>query len=118
MQVVGTQVVPEMGGKLGFTVEFVGDGGEVVSVLLRNDEAQSVNSRNAVELAKAVMLEMAAAEAGDVNSDGPTARLSARAAGDRNAIEEQLDEGLEGTFPASDPVSATGSTISRGPAKH
>jgi len=118
MQVVGTQVIPEMGGKLGFTVEFVGDGGEVVSVVLRNDETQSVNSRNAVELAKAVMLEMAAAEAGDVNSDRPTARLSARAAGDRNAIEEQLDEGLEGTFPASDPVSATGSTISRGPAKH
>jgi hypothetical protein len=118
MQVVGTQVIPEMGGKLGFTVEFVGDGGEVVSVVLRNDEKHSINSRNAVELAKAVMLEMAAAEAGDVNSDRPTARLSARAAGDRNAIEEQLDEGLEGTFPASDPVSATGSTISRGPAKH
>jgi hypothetical protein len=118
MQVVGTQVIPEMGGKLGFTVEFVGDGGEVVSVVLRNDEKHSINSRNAVELAKAVMLEMAGAEAGDVNSDRPTARLSARAAGDRNAIEEQLDEGLEGTFPASDPVSATGSTISRGPAKH
>ncbi|MDQ0562658.1 hypothetical protein QO004_004463 [Rhizobium mesoamericanum] len=116
MQVVGTQVIPEMGGKLGFTVEFVGDGGEVVSVVLRNDEAKSINPGNAVELARAVMLEMAAAGAGDGNADRPTTRLTARRAGDRNVMEEQLDEGLEGTFPASDPISATNSTISR-PAK-
>jgi hypothetical protein len=28
-------------------------------------------------------------------------------------MEEQLDEGLEGTFPASDPVSITNTTISK-----
>ena len=31
--------------------------------------------------------------------------------------EEELDEGLADTFPASDPVSVTGSSISGGPAK-
>jgi len=31
--------------------------------------------------------------------------------------EEQLDEGLEDTFPASDPVSVTSSSISGGPKK-
>lgn len=118
MQVVGTQVIPEKGGKLGFTIEFVGDGGEVVSVQLRNDEKQSINSINAIERAKAVMLEMAAAEAGNGAPAGMATRPSARTAGDQSAMEEQLDEGLEGTFPASDPVSATGSTIPTAPAKH
>ncbi|WP_027165245.1 hypothetical protein [Mesorhizobium sp. WSM3224] len=31
--------------------------------------------------------------------------------------EEELEEGLEDTFPASDPVSITGTSISGGPAK-
>ncbi|UCI21110.1 hypothetical protein FJ970_09220 [Mesorhizobium sp. B2-1-8] len=31
--------------------------------------------------------------------------------------EEELEEGLEDTFPASDPVSITGSSISGAPAK-
>ncbi|MBZ9677466.1 hypothetical protein [Mesorhizobium sp. ES1-1] len=31
--------------------------------------------------------------------------------------EEELDEGLEDTFPASDPISITGSAIPGGPAK-
>lgn len=35
MQVVGTQVIPSHGGKSGFTVEFVSDGGEVVSVQMK-----------------------------------------------------------------------------------
>ena len=30
-------------------------------------------------------------------------------------LEEELDEGLRGTFPASDPVSPTGSSIPGGP---
>ncbi|WP_315925291.1 hypothetical protein [Mesorhizobium sp. SP-1A] len=32
-------------------------------------------------------------------------------------MEEELDEGLEDTFPASDPVSVTGTAIPGGPAK-
>lgn len=33
------------------------------------------------------------------------------------STEEELEEGLEDTFPASDPVSVTGSSISGKPAK-
>ncbi|MER8748918.1 hypothetical protein NKH57_06470 [Mesorhizobium sp. M1050] len=33
------------------------------------------------------------------------------------SAEEELEEGLEDTFPASDPVSITGSSISGAPAK-
>ena len=36
----------------------------------------------------------------------------------RQNLEEQLDEGLEDTFPASDPVSATGSSITGPPPKN
>ena len=35
----------------------------------------------------------------------------------RAVEEEELEEGLEDTFPASDPVSITGSSISGAPAK-
>jgi hypothetical protein len=62
MQLVGTQVIPERGGKAGFTVEFVGSSGEVVSVQLRNDSERSLNSMNAVEQAKAVMVALAASD--------------------------------------------------------
>ncbi|WP_431319871.1 hypothetical protein [Rhizobium sp. YTU87027] len=112
MQVVGTQVIPEKGGKLGFTIEFVGDGGEIISVQLRNDDKQSLNSMNAIERAQAVM---AAADTDGASADRLKARPSARAAGDQTAMDEQLDEGLEGTFPASDPVSVTGSSIPTDP---
>jgi hypothetical protein len=60
MQVIGTQIIPDQGGKHGFTVEFVGEGGEVVSVQLRNDEAQTLNRMNAVDKAKAIMVQLAA----------------------------------------------------------
>ncbi|PBB36320.1 hypothetical protein EOA60_11295 [Mesorhizobium sp. M1A.F.Ca.IN.020.06.1.1] len=36
---------------------------------------------------------------------------------DREIEEEELEEGLEDTFPASDPVSITSTTIPGGPAK-
>ncbi|MBW9056583.1 hypothetical protein [Rhizobium mesosinicum] len=116
MHVVGTQVIPAYGSKGGFTVEFVGDGGEVVSVQIKSDRGQQLNRLNAVEKAREVMSRFAAAE---ICEDG--ARLSvlqtARAAGDQGTMEEQLDEGLEGTFPASDPVSVTSTAIPKG-SKH
>lgn len=36
---------------------------------------------------------------------------------DKKRKEEELQEGLEDTFPASDPVSATGSSITGAPKK-
>jgi hypothetical protein len=71
MQVIGTQVIPDQGGKLGFTVELVGEGGEVVSVQLRNDDTQTLNRTNAVDKAKAVMVQLAAFDTDDVEVAGP-----------------------------------------------
>lgn len=34
---------------------------------------------------------------------------------DQHTLQDELDEGLEDSFPASDPVSVTGTTISGGP---
>jgi len=116
MQLVGTQVIPAYGGKGGFTVEFVGDGGEVVSVQIKNDRGQQLNRLNAVEKAREVMNRFATAEIRDEDTR-PSVLRTARAAGDQGTMEEQLDEGLEGTFPASDPVSVTNTAIPKG-SKH
>lgn len=113
MQVIGTQILAENGG---VTVEFVGEGGEVVSVLMQQASSQSLNRANAVEKAKVILLQIAnlrgepelnQEQAGEI-------RRSARSARDTGTLEEELEEGLEGTFPASDPVSATYSAIPRG----
>jgi hypothetical protein len=113
MQLVGTQVIPAYGGKGGFTVEFVGDGGEVVSVEIRSERGQRLNRLNAVEKAQEVMSRFAAAHVDD-DGDNTSALRNARSTGDEDVMEEQLDEGLEGTFPASDPVSITSSAIPKG----
>jgi hypothetical protein len=118
MQTVETQVHPEHGGKLGFTVEFVGGAGEIISVFMRQDEESSLNRVNAIDKAKALMLEFTATDNDDIVTLSPeeaSAMRSARKAGDTGTMEEQLDEGLEGTFPASDPVSITSSAVSGRP---
>ena len=127
MQSFETLVHPEMGGKLGFTVEFVGNAGEIISVQLRQGSDNMLNRVNAVEKARELLIEAAAIEGGtdyaseyeaqsngdfDHMNDGPTGLRSARATGDTEAMEEQLDEGLLESFPASDPVSITISTVS------
>lgn len=120
MQVLGTQVIPAHGGKDGFTVEFVSENGEVVSVQMHNDAGQSLNRLNAVDKAKELMAEFAAAqtEDGDIHRQSTKPLKSARAAGDLGTMEEQLDEGLEDSFPASDPVSITHSSVAGTRAKH
>ena len=122
MQSFDTLVHPEMGGKLGFTVEFVGNAGEVISVQLRQDAENMLNRLNAVEKARELLIEAAAIEGQDgaalyeAQSNGnfdeqPGHRRSARALGDLEAMEEQLDAGLYDSFPASDPVSITVTTV-------
>lgn len=119
MQVVGMQVVPEQMGKTGFTVEFVCDDGSVASVLVKNDREQSVNRLNALEKAQKLMGELASQsiDIAAVNSersgfaDGMKAQRSVRYGNNHDELEEQLDQGLEDTFPASDPVSISQSTI-------
>lgn len=121
MQFVGIQVFPERGGKAEFTVEFVGATGEVVSVLCPQNAEGTLNRMNAVGRAKEILA--AAMEAdGELLGIAGTRRSpsvpegalpNARQAHDREALEEQLEEGLEDTFPASDPVSITSSSIPR-----
>ncbi len=114
MQLVGTQVIPAYGGKGGFTVEFVGDGGEVVSVQIKGERGQRLNRLNAVDKAREIMSRFATAPVRDDADESAPAMRSARAAGNEAMMEEQLDEGLEGTFPASDPVSVTNTAIPKG----
>ncbi|MGE6782707.1 hypothetical protein ACQKGL_09320 [Ensifer adhaerens] len=119
MRIVGLQVTAEKAGRSGFTVEFVGDGGQVVTVMCPQDGAGSLNRLNAIEKAKEILQaaiateEAVAAAAGDAGARRGTLP-NARQAHDRDAMEEQLDEGLEDTFPASDPVSIASSTIAKG----
>lgn len=122
MQIVGTHVLPEAGGKKGYTVEFVGEGGDVVSVSLRSDS--DVSRANALGKAKALLKQVI--ENDDLPEDEDQAkagdgadlsvRMTARRRRDADEIEEQLDEGLAETFPASDPVSITTTAIPRGTA--
>jgi hypothetical protein len=111
-----TLVHSEMGGKLGFTVEFVGNSGDVISVQLRQDPDSMLNRVNAVEKARELIGEIAGSDfEGTVDGafeDEPSRRRSARSTGDTETIEEQLDTGLYDSFPASDPVSITISTVS------
>lgn len=51
------------------------------------------------------------------SSNNKIAERSAREKNKARDLEEQLDEGLEDTFPASDPVSVTSTSIPTGTAK-
>jgi hypothetical protein len=111
-------VHPEQAGKLGFTVEFVGETGDIISVFMKQDGESNLNRLNAVEKARALMTEVGAMDEATLASaecsDEDCAKhlRSARFTGDMTAMEEQLDEGLEASFPASDPISITVSTVS------
>ncbi|MEI3854517.1 MULTISPECIES: hypothetical protein [Ensifer] len=119
MRVVGIQVSPERAGRAGFSVEFVGDGGEVVTVMCPQDDAGSLNRLNAIAKAKdmlrtALDADEALQAAGGAKGAFRGPLPNARHAHDRDVMEEQLNEGLEDTFPASDPVSIAASTIAKG----
>lgn len=119
MRIVGLQVTAERAGRSGFTVEFIGDGDEVVTVMCPQDKAGSLNRLNAIAKAKdilhaAIAADETVAAAGDQAGVRRGTLPNARRAHDRDAMEEQLDEGLEDTFPASDPVSIASSTIAKG----
>lgn len=117
MQIVDTQIHQDVGGVPGFTVEFVGDGGEVVSVRMKQGSSDQLNRENALEKARVLLLQVGSFDgAGErfdkaENDQGKDtisdAVLSARRAQDEAELEAQVDEGLLDTFPASDPVSAT-----------
>lgn len=118
MQIIDTQIHEDMGGVPGFTVEFVGDGGEVVSVRMKQGQSGELSRDNALEKARALLVQVGSfdenpakgherAPSQDGDETVSDAVLSARRAQDEAELDSQVDEGLIDTFPASDPVSAT-----------
>ncbi|MBB3233772.1 hypothetical protein [Phyllobacterium endophyticum] len=113
MEAIGVQVHPERGGKDGYTVEFISGGGDVAAITLRASPDRDINRLSAIKVAKELMAQLAKnAPDEEISGEAGATRKSARTAGDKQALEEQLDEGLEDTFPCSDPVSVVTSTVS------
>ncbi|MBT9369118.1 hypothetical protein [Rhizobium sp. CSW-27] len=118
MSIVGTQVIAEGSGNAGYTVEFIEQDGDVISVSLRS-QTSGVNRTNAVAKAKEFISrmvrdnelpdEMVDAE----NQDGRAATMASSASrrSEPRNLEEQLQEGLEDSFPASDPISIAVTSI-------
>jgi hypothetical protein len=77
-----------------------------------------LNRVNAVEKARELIGEVAVSDGeqtasnSEVSEAEPRQRRGAHASGDTEAMEEQLDTGLYDSFPASDPVSITITTVS------
>ncbi|QWW66928.1 hypothetical protein [Rhizobium sp. WYJ-E13] len=82
----------------GFVVEFGGEGEDRIAVTLR--EASDLTHDNAIAKARALLTSAFEPVHGD----------SARSK-DAAVLEEELNEGLEDSFPASDPVSVTVTSI-------
>ncbi|MGN7294167.1 hypothetical protein [Rhizobium sp. SAFR-030] len=116
MSIVGTQVIAEGSGTSGYTVEFIDQSGDVISVSLRSG-TRGVNRTNAVGKAKELLSRLV--QNNDLpdemidgaNQDGRAATVASDTNVSDSDLEQQLDEGLEDTFPASDPVSATITSI-------
>ncbi len=84
-----------------FVVIFTDQSGNNISVTLYAAASPGLTSDNAITRARALL--SATLQSSQV--DGARGK-------DAALLEEELEEGLEDTFPASDPVSVTGSSIS------
>ncbi|MBU0736905.1 MAG: hypothetical protein KJ981_17275 [Alphaproteobacteria bacterium] len=113
MQIIETEVIEGHDTKGGFVVEFLGDGGEKVSVHMAQSENGSLNRDNALQKAQVLLVQAsrfgATAESGnDEQSEAvESLRQEQQETADNPNSNSALQEGLEDTFPASDPVSAS-----------
>jgi len=112
MQIIGTEVTETSGTNEGFLVEFMGDGGERISVRLAQSENGGLSRDNALAKAQVVLLQAGRFGHSDATEDADSEPSDAveslrQEQGERGHGESELEEGLEDTFPASDPVSAT-----------
>ena len=93
MQISAMQVVAEQGGSFGFTVEFIGTQGDVVSVLVRNDHARTLTRYSAVAKAQDMMRDLGEQEIDPALMDGgastPADSLAASQTGLHHAIEHR-----------------------------
>lgn len=125
MQIIGTEVTEATGSNEGFLVEFMGDGGERVSVRLAQSEHGGLSRDNALAKAQVVLLQASrfglSTEGGDDAASEPSDAVESlrQEQHERGRAGSELEEGLEDTFPASDPVSATyTSTVGASEDKH
>lgn len=119
MQIVATKVHEPTAVDSAYTVEFEGDGGERVSVVMAQSASGGLTRDNALEKAQVILLQAAsfgsASEGGpDVTGDldpdvDPSAAVESliQEREEREEKGSELEKGLEDTFPASDPVSTT-----------
>lgn len=112
MGIVETRISSIGGFKL-YSVEFVTESEERVTVKVENDtqtelKRDEVVKKAALKLGEALSV---ACQECDLEPESVLTRPSARRAGDKTELERQLDTGLEDSFPASDPVAVTHSTI-------
>ncbi|MDZ7874571.1 MAG: hypothetical protein U5N27_16450 [Rhizobium sp.] len=124
MQIIGTEVIEGHDTKGGFVVEFLGDGGEKVSVHMAQSENGSLNRDNALQKAQVLLVQAsrfgATAESGnDEQSEAvESLRQEQQETADDPNSNSALQEGLEDTFPASDPVSASYTSTVASDRKH
>lgn len=118
MQIIGTEIIESPQPQTAFIVEFLGDGGEKVSVHMAETENGGLTRDNAVHKAQVLLLQASRFGLSDQADDDETADKEPSAAVESLRQEQQerkvderngsaLQEGLEDTYPASDPVSAT-----------
>ncbi|UJW74986.1 hypothetical protein [Rhizobium sp. SL42] len=118
MQIIETQVREGNGVKAGFTVDFIGDGNERISVEMAQSGNNALTRENAVQKARVILLQAGSFNPtekggeGKQDSDAPSEASEAvkslnQERKDDNRSGSALQEGLEDSFPASDPVSAT-----------
>lgn len=116
MQIISTEVTEANGTTEGFLVEFLGDGGESVSVRLAQSESGGLSRDNALAKAQVVLLQASRFGLSEDGGDDASSDASEPSEAVESLRQEQesrerggsaLQEGLEDTYPASDPVSAT-----------
>jgi hypothetical protein len=106
MQILNIVVMP--GAPEGCSrIEFVGEGTESVVVTLKNPNGE--DRETLIARAKAVLVQIAAF--GETTEPVAGGRRTAGRAEDADTLNEQLDEGLEQSFPGSDPISVTNTSI-------
>lgn len=112
MQIIGTEVIESPQANSGFIVEFLGDGGEKVAVHMAQTENDNLTRDNALQKAQVLLLQASRFGLSEnTDEDEPSAAVESLRQEQQDKKNDgktsSLEEGLEDTYPASDPVSAT-----------
>lgn len=112
MQIISTEVSPSLNPGDLTNVEFRGDGGERIVVSMKSSD-EHVSADETLAKAQVMLLQAAnfgaSVEADAETSDEPSAAVESlrQEQSEKKKQPSELQQGLEETFPASDPVSTT-----------